>query len=536
MGKILSVLIVEDSEDDCLLLLHELRKGGYHPEYKRVDTEIAMVEAIEKGKWDIIISDYAMPQFNGLAALKISQRYKPDIPFIIVSGIIGEDVAVEAMKAGAHDYLMKGNLERFTPAIERELHAAEIRRDHRRAENELKESRKIEADLILAKESANVANLAKSKFLADMSHEIRTPLNAILGFSEILKTKINDPQLSHHIEVIHSNGKSLLTLIDDILDLSRIEAGRVKPDPKKVNMNELCQGIEQLFIWKILEKEIALTVDIEPALPKGLLLDKKRLSQVIINLVGNAVKFTDKGFIKLTVQQIPLNTKDCINLFISIADTGIGIPKDQYESIFEPFITQNGQDDYKYQSKGLGLSITKKLVSIMNGTISLESNLGVGSVFNVILNDVKIISEEKNHDFETEKYDFKNISFEKVSILVVDDLQDNLDLIKAFLIDTNIDIIEAGDGKEAIDFARKYYPKLILMDLRMPILDGYEAIRILQNDKGLKSIPVIALTAAAMKEDKEKALKFGFNGYLRKPVNKEELLSEIMRFLQHKKN
>jgi PAS domain S-box-containing protein len=248
--------------------------------------------------------------------------------------------------------------------------------EHKRAEEVLKK----------AKEEAQLANRAKSEFLTNMSHEIRTPLNAILGFTQVLLSQFtDDSKQKNSLDAISQAGNSLLTLVDDILDLSKIEAGQLEIQYKAINLSMIFNELKQIFALKLSDKNLAFVVEIDQALP--LMLDERRLRQVLLNIVGNAIKFTEKGTIKLTAQA---DKHDKIDLIISVADTGIGIPENQQEMIFESFQQQDGQSTRKYGGTGLGLALSKRLVKMMNGDISVKSKVGVGSIFKITLADVEV--------------------------------------------------------------------------------------------------------------------------------------------------
>ncbi len=382
-----------------------------------------------------------------------------------------------------------------------------------------------------AKQEAVMANKAKSEFLANMSHEIRTPMNAILGFAEILSDKINDSKLSSYIAAISSSGNSLLSIINDILDLSKIEAGKIELHYQSTNLRTLIKEIGQIFKHKSDEKNIDLRFDIDSSIAKAIVIDDIRLRQILINLVGNAVKFTDKGWVKLTVRNISSQSETSTqNLEFLIEDTGIGIPSDQLEIIFEAFEQQKNQNLNKFGGTGLGLTITKRLVGIMGGEISVKSEYGKGSSFCVRFNAIEkgaLSDTEKFHKRNTKQ----NLTFNPAKILVVDDIKNNHDLVQNFLENYDLQIIKAKDGEQAVELAQTSSPDVILMDLKMPGMNGYEATAIIRGDENLKHIPIIAFTALALKEDTEKIKNANFDGYLPKPFSKKKLISELGRHL-----
>jgi PAS domain S-box-containing protein len=426
-----------------------------------------------------------------------------------------------------------------------------------------------EVALAAAKDAAESANRMKSEFLANMSHEIRTPMNAILGFSELLQQQSQDIKHQSYIKTIVSSGQMLLTLIDDILDLSKIEAGRLRIQYSSIYVQDILQEINQIFGFKASSKGIKLNILIDDNVPKSMIFDEVRLRQILFNLVGNAVKFTHQGNVDIVVTCEPVELQArCISpsavysetgvlsnarestsasahvssasgslppqlvptttLHITITDTGIGIDPQEHELIFEAFRQSEGQSNRRYEGTGLGLTITKRLTEMLGGTVTLDSSIGKGSSFMLIFPKIEVATAEPilmNHQLTSIP------CLQHNTILIVDDIASNRDLLKNYFANSGCHLLFADNGQCALDIAQTSVIDLILMDLRMPDMDGLTAAKCLKNNPQTQHIPIVMLTASPPSRE-EPTIQLWCEMFLRKPVSRNQLMKVVDRMLQ----
>ncbi len=391
------------------------------------------------------------------------------------------------------------------------------------------ERKNYERQLTEERDRANQANKAKSEFLANMSHEIRTPMNAILGFSEALYHKTESAQHQKILKSILNSGNLLLSLLNDILDLSKIEAGMMELSQQPVDLTNILKEIRMLFQSKAEVRNVAMNVHLSVDFPKLLLLDEIRIKQVIFNLVGNAIKFTHTGYVNIRAD-FESDGSTCGKLRMDVEDTGIGIPQSQQDIIFESFQQQSGQSNRIYEGAGLGLAISKRLVEKMHGKITVKSEVGKGSCFTFIIpcSQLDPVIYVPQNDISEQK-----IEFEPAQLLIVDDVKSNIEAIESLLEGTNLKVLSAKNGEMALEILKYTRPDLIMMDLRMPVMNGYDAARIIKEDRNLAKVPIIAFTASVF--GSEHGIKSGnFNSFLYKPVSRASLFRELMRFLKYK--
>jgi len=384
--------------------------------------------------------------------------------------------------------------------------------------------------IMIAKKKAEHTALIKAKFLSTMSHEIRTPMNAVIGLTNILQQEKPRPDQIENLNTLMFSADLLLSLINDILDFSKLEAGKITFENHDFDLHLLTNNIRNSIKLKAEEKNLEFETSIDPDVPVMVKGDQVRLSQILTNLTANAIKFTDKGNVLIKLQLIS-KTEENVTVRFSVKDTGIGILESKFEKIFLSFSQADTDTTRKFGGTGLGLSITKKLLDLQGSSIQLESELGKGSNFFFDLTFQKA-SEELTKKEEPTIYDFE--SFKGTKILLVEDNKINVLVVKKFLNKWNLNIDTAENGEIALEMVQNTDYKLVLMDLEMPVMDGYTAtqkIRELKPSK-FKKLPIIALSASAISDFRIKAIKVGMNEFVTKPFNPGELHNVISRFLK----
>ena len=661
--KPLQLLYLVDSHLDSLQIQSILSEGGILSEIILVDNEQTFTCAIEKNNFDIIFTDYRIPCFDGMSALRIATEKCPHIPVIFITDKFGEEFAVETLHYGAVDYILKNSIKRLVPAVKRALKITEERKKLKEAEerfrniventsnwiweydkdgfftysnsrvrnilgyepeeilgkkafdfmggnyektevpglfpseavmqhrngsvieletktipfynedgtlikgyhaisvditdrknmereskkineeledrvidrtiqlavlnrelkNNIEERKKIERELVIARNIAESASIAKSDFIASMSHELRTPLNSILGYAQLF---LNDGSLIEEqrrgINIILKSGNHLLGLINDVMDMAKIEGEDMKLSETPFNLPVMLDFVRSVIEVNATKKDLLFFCDYSSLLPDIVTGDEKRLSQILMNLLSNAVKFTEKGHIRLKVD------KNEEKIVFSVEDTGVGIPEDKLKDIFQPF-KQITPMLKKTDGTGLGLSISRKLVRLMGGELSVESCLGKSSRFWFSL-DLPEVSAEEMSELSNGNT-ISGYKGDKRRILIVDDKDWNRDVIAEFLTGKGFEVEEAGSGLQCMDKLNSFKPDLIFMDIIMPDMDGFETTKSIRAMSEYKDIKIIALSATSPEEWYDNRVAI-FDAFISKPFFSQSLLDIIKETLE----
>ncbi len=400
-------------------------------------------------------------------------------------------------------------------------------------------------ELVWAKEQAEASNRAKARFLANMSHEIRTPMTAILGFAELLREQAAGSPCQELADIIYRNASYLLKIINDVLDLSKIEAGKIELDWQRISPFQLLSDVHQMMRRPAEEKGLKLTLEYRSPLPRSIRTDPYRLRQILINLVGNAIKFTSQGSVRIVAQLIPPSSSKPA-LAVDVIDTGVGISPEKLEMIFQPFVQADSSTTRRFGGTGLGLAISRHLAQLLGGTITVTSTPGRGSCFRLAVGvDPRDVQDLVHPDQQSTNTQALLNQSKAVTpglqghVLLVEDGPDNQRLISHILSRAGVQVTVANNGQEALGLFERHWQKgqqppfdLVLMDMQMPVMDGYTAARLLRA-RGWQG-PIVALTAFAMAQDRQKCLDAGCDEYLSKPIRKQTLLESLSRYLTPK--
>ncbi len=501
----MKILIVEDSILDAELAEREISKEYKTPvEFKRVDTKAAFLAALDDFRPDLIISDYMMPTFDGMTALKIALDRVPDVPFIVFTGSMNEDTAVACMKAGAWDYIIKEHLKRLGPAVRAAMEEKEIRREREAARLEVEKAYRVKKD-----------------FLANISHELRTPLNGILGMCGIIEGLGLDETERYWLSMAKQSVEKLNKIIIDLLNFIDLESKKVTLDKEPFPVEELVASVFHVIRKEAEKKGLTLQYD-NTCKHSDFTGDKSRTAQIVWNLLSNGVKFSEKGTVRIETRE-----KDG-TLCITVEDEGIGIEESKLPDIFLPLQQLENPYTKAHGGIGLGMSIVKNIVDLMEGGIRVESIRGSGSRFEVDIPGV--FSNEQTEGIQTPDAEITAAVSQK-TILVVEDEAINRLFVSTVLKKHGFTVVEAKNGKEAVDAAGPSRPDLILMDIGLPVMDGLEAAKQILGNTETKNIPILALTAHAHPDEKERFLQSGMLEVITKPVRESELIDAIRRYI-----
>lgn len=476
----------------------------------------------------IALVDVQMPEMDGFELVEIlkSNPRTKDILIIFVTAISKETkYAVKGLNTGAVDYLYKP-LDPFVTSAKVDSFIQFVR-NQREIKQKNKELEAYQKELIKAKEEAEQGKRIKENFLANMSHEIRTPINGIIGIAHLLERTSLTEEQKEMINLLEISSSSLLGVINDILDLSKIEAGKFKINRTPTDISNICNSVINLLRIRAKEKKLILITDLDPNLPKNVLADSLRLNQILMNLIANAIKFTTEGSVTLKVE-ILNNKGNNIHVKFSIIDTGIGIASENINKIFETFEQADVQTTVKFGGTGLGLSIVKNLAKLKGGILEVFSEENKGSTF-CFTNWYEVIREVE----ETSQSSKKDLSpLPNVKVLVAEDNPINkfliIKILKGWMI--NADVVE--NGKDALDKIAENDYDIVLMDTFMPVMNGLEAIKLIREGyvPGKENIPIITFSAAVLDNDNKAAIDAGANDVLSKPFNLEVLHQKLSKY------
>ena len=517
------ILVVDDDTANLRMASHILSEEKMRVSCLKSGEET--IRFLQTNRPDLILLDIQMPGMDGLETMTAIKGNKDtaDIPVIFLTANDDSNAEVRGLEAGAMDFIKKP----FVPEILliRVKHTLDLIRLNVQYEN--------------ARNESIMANEAKSLFLSNMSHEIRTPINAVLGMNEMILRECTDEQILAYAENIRGSGKTLLFLINDILDMSKIESGKMEIIRAEYDPAILIMDLWNVIFLRAQEKDLSIQFSLDETLPNMLYGDDVRIKQVVTNLLTNAVKYTPQGSIKMHVAY-ERHGEEQISLVISVKDTGIGIKKEDMGKLFESFQRLDEEKNRHIEGTGLGMNITMSLLKMMDGDLKVESEYGKGSTFTVTIPQ-RIVRDEPTGDFESIKsrqerdraLEYQSFEAPNANILVVDDNAMNLTVFQSLLKRTRMNIVTADSGKKCLELVKKEHYHIIFMDHMMPEMDGIETLHEIRklSDFPNADTPVIILTANALSGAREGYLSEGFADFLTKPIDGDLLERTVASFL-----
>jgi signal transduction histidine kinase len=532
-------ILVVDDEPDLELLIKQRFRSRIKSDELEFDFAQNGEEALHKIKndpsIDLVFTDINMPVMDGLTLLKKIKEEQVQPKAVVISAYGDMDNIRKAMNSGAFDFITKPiDMADLDTTLKKGLSEIELIKQGIKAREELKQTI-IEKELaIIEKEKAEESKRLKQQFLANMSHEIRTPMNAIIGTVNLLRSSNLDEKQNKYINIIKTSADNLLVIINDILDISKIESGKFTIEQIPFNLKEKVMHVYESLKVKAEEKHLAFETNFESGIADHYLGDPVRITQVLINLAGNAIKFTDKGSVTIHISQVNDNGNHLIRF--QVEDTGIGIASDKLQFIFESFTQETADTTRKFGGTGLGLTISKQLVELMGGQLQVKSERGKGSVFSFDL-PLEITTDHVNQKESNEGHQKTKVK-SGLKILLAEDNPFNQmvaeDTLKMMIPDLDLVVVE--NGVQAIEKLQEKTFDLVILDIHMPEMDGYQtALHIRkQLSSPLNAIPIMAMTANVIAEEIDKCFEMGMNAYVSKPFTHDDLLGKIIALTEKK--
>lgn len=518
---LVKILLIEDNPGDARLVEILLEETDFL-ECQIVNKQSLTegIEALHKEEYDIVLLDLTLPDSRGFETLERLIKAHPDVNVIVMTGLSDKVLGLNAVKVGAQDFLMKGGFD--SDLLAKTLRYAIERKG---VLSKLAESQRARE---VAEESARM----KENFIASISHEMRTPMNAIYGMSNLLaQTNLNEEQRSY-IDSVKQSSEILLGVINDILEVSTLQNGKMDFELKDFDLNELMANLVNVMQYKKNEKPLDFILNIDPAVPRFIKGDKLRLNQILFNIVGNAVKFTDEGQVKISVELFE-HKADVYRLKFIIVDSGIGIPEEKVDTIFETF-TRIRTKDRIYEGTGLGLSIVRSLVTQQGGHVWATSKLGEGTTMYVEMPFEKAVSVVESGDKGGTPADYETNKNDTFKLLLVEDHKMNQIVARKTLEKQfpNIQMTIANHGKEAVDILEGGARfNIILMDIQMPVMDGNETVAYIRQNMPYITTPILAMTAHAYISKDNIFKSYGFDDFVLKPFEPEQLFTKIHKYV-----